>query len=408
MKRCRSIFLILLLAVASCNGQSSCFTKGYIIDSINKEPLADVEVFFLNSSEKRFSDNNGCFQIPADDTICNIEIKSISCNPKKISFLCSADSIYKFCVTRKSYELSPVEITTNKPIDIIADIKYQVTDYEFIGDFIVLLAYENQSIFLPKLLLVNQEGDTLNAVNVCKPVCLARDYDGKVYFISKTTSYEILVSNNELKLTEPQNKEDFENINKTIVGHCKDNYYLKQYLYNDQILNYYNYDEVNDKLYCFRTITDDENIQRNRRGAYFDGSEADLRFQQLIMNKPVYAPLVTLNDTIMVFNFLQSKIEKYSMSSDTIQEIPITFHDDNGFLKKVCIDNIRSKVYYLFYRNGISQLKEISTSNGKIIGTIDIPDFVFVEKIKVYDGNLYFLYKTKDWLEYKKLYKMKI
>jgi len=408
MKRNVYILLFLLIVSLGCNGQNLYFIKGYIIDSLSNEPVAGAEVFILNSSEILYSDMNGFFQVPVTDTICTIEIKSISCYSKKFSFSCSADSTYLFRVVRKSYELSPVDIKTNKPIDIIADIRYTVTDYEFEGDYIVLLAYKNQSMFLPKLLLVNQEGDTLNTLDVFKPHSLAKDYDGKVYFISRTSSYEIIIDNNELKLTRPQNKEDFESINNVIVGHSENNYFLKQYQYNSQILNYYNYDEVNDKLSCFRTITDEENIQRNRRGAYFDGSEADLRFQQLIMNKPVYAPLVALNDTIMLFNFLQSKLEKYTQSLDIIQEIPISFQDDRSFSKILCIDNIRSKVYSLFNKNGISQLKEINTSDGKILRTIDIPDFVFVEKIKVYDGNLYFLYKEKDMSEYKKLYKMKI
>jgi len=397
---------LLLGACYTGSAQKNFTISGSIFDSLTLEPVANVEVVISGFTDKAYSDEDGFFTLIVPAKSCEVELHCISYNPKK--YVLNSAAPVKLYINQRSYNLSSVEISANRPKDLMPGISYQIMDYEFFGENIILLAYEKQSFLAPKLLLINNNGDTLSAVDVQKPLKLCRDFDDKVYFMSKTTSFEINADNDRITLCNPVNNEDFEKINNSIVGHDGNNYYLRQYLNNDQVLNYYNYDERNDQLGCFRTITDMETIQRNRWGAYFDGKEEDIRFQQLIMNRALYAPLVKLQDTILLFNFLQSKLEKYSLTSDTISEVTIDFHRSKSFSDDLFIDQLQSKVYTLFMKNGISQIKEISTVNGVVVQTIDIPDFVFIEKIKINNGTLYFLYKSKDLFEYKKLYTMKI
>lgn len=407
MKRNISILLLILLLACSISiAQVDYLIKGYVLDSVTNEAVVNAEIVVSGYGDKGFTDEKGFFSFKSATRECTVEIHGISYNPKKI-YVNSASGFTKIFVSSKSYNLSPVEITVNKPNDMLPGIRYHIMDFEFVGNYIVILAYERQSVFLPKLLLINQKGDTLCTVEVHKPLKLCKDYDGKIYYVSKTESYEIILDSNVIKLCNSVCNEDFERINKTIIEHYGNNYYLKQYQCNNQILNYYNYDEVNDELNCFRSISDEDNIQRNRWGAYFDGKEEDLRFQQLIINHALNVPFFKLHDTIFLLNFLQSKLEKYSVLSDTLAEINIDFHNDKSFTNDLFIDKIQSKVYTLFIKNGISQIKQISTVDGDIIQTIEIPDFVFIEKIKINDGKIYFLYKTKDLSEYKKLYCLK-
>lgn len=397
---------IFLLACYTGNAQKVYTIRGAVFDSLTLEPVANVEVVLLGYTGKTYTNEDGFFTLIVPAKNCEVEFHGISYNSKKM--VLSSDVPARLYLNQRSYNLSSVEISANRPRDLMPGISYQIMDYEFFGENIILLAYEKQSFLLPKLLLINKEGDTLCAVEVQKPLKLCRDFDNNVYFMSKTTSFEINVDNNRIILSNPVNNEEYEKINNSIVGHEGNNYYLRQYQYNDQILNYYNYDECNDELYCFRTIADMEAIQRNRWGAYFDGKEEDIRFQQLIMNRALNAPLVQLQDTILLFNFLQSKLEKYSLTADTISEVAIDFHKSKNFSDDLYIDRLKSKVYMLFRKNGISQIKEISTGTGSVVQTIYIPGFVYIEKIKINDGIIYFLYKSKDLLEYKKLYSMKI
>jgi len=386
--------------------QSGYVITGYVYDSLTREPLPDAEVLISGYTGKTLSDRNGHFSFPCSTIDYEAEISRISYYAQHVVLHAGLpDTVF---LKDRSYELSPIQIVADVPRDLMPGMVYHILDYEFSGENIILLAFERKSIFLPKLLLINSKGDTLNAVDVRNPLKLCSDYDGKTYFMSRTTSFEINTDSDRIILCNPVSNENFCNITNTITGHKGDIYFLRQYLCNNQVLNYYSYDELRDKLSCFRTITDIENIQRNRWGAYFDGREEDIRFQQLIMNPAVNAPLIILYDTVYLFNFLTSKLEKYNLACDTFAFTDIDFHHDKGFSDDLIIDQIKSKVYALSRKNGISKIKEINAFDGKVLQTIDIPDFVFIEKINIHDGIIYFLFKTRDLSEYKKLYSMKI
>jgi hypothetical protein len=258
------------------------------------------------------------------------------------------------------------------------------------------------------LLLINLNGDTLSRLEISKPVKLCKDYTGKVFLCTKTTAWAVNFDSTQLYISDPVNIGDFEAVNKVIIGQSGSHYYLKGSYNNNQEIDYFNYEEINDTLRCFKTIIDDDNIKRNRKGYYFDGKEEDIRFQQLIMLRPVYAHLLCLKDTLTLFNFTDSKLEKFTPASDPIEEKNICFHKDNGFSKDLLVDATDSKVYFLFRKNGFSTLKVVDINTGKIVQSVTIPSFVFIEKIKVYDSVVYFLYKEKYNQEYKKLYKFKI
>lgn len=381
--------------------------SGTIFDSISKKTIANAEVVNLNQSNKTFSDQNGNFTISSTSFPCVLEIHILGGITKKIK-IDNANNSVQVDIFCKPIELSAVQISCNLPVQIMAGKKYYITDYEFLGDNLILLAFDYQNMMSPTLLLTDTNGDTLSRLLVWKPLKLCKDFDGKVFFVNKTTSFEISVENNQIKLTNPISNEKYAETNDVIIDHVEDNYFLKQFQFNNQILSFYSYDGINDKLNCFRTISDNDNILRNRWGSYFDGKEEDIRFQQLIMLKEVFAPFVRLADTIYLFNFLESKLEKYALNTDTLNQISITFQKEKNYERSLFVDENQSKVYNLFVRNGISFLKEIDLCSGKIAKTIQIPEFVFVENIKVHNGSVYFLYKEKYLDDEKKLFKMKI
>jgi len=110
----------------------------------------------------------------------------------------------------------------------------------------------------------------------------------------------------------------------------------------------------------------------------------------------------------VLFNFTASEIEKFTASAIPIDTCKLDFRPDRSFKDELLIDEKEAKAYFLFRKNGFSELKQIDLKSGKIVQTIPIPSFVFVEKIKVHDNVVYFLYKEKINEEYKKLYKLRI
>jgi len=116
-----------------------------------------------------------------------------------------------------------------------------------------------------------------------------------------------------------------------------------------------------------------------------------------------------VHDTICIFNYADSQIEFYSDSCKLITKVSISFHNDPNWKREIYVDDITGKVFAMFRKNGISALKEIDLNTGDLKNSTVIPDFPFVEKIKVHNNNIYFLYTERsDPGEFKKLYRLKI
>lgn len=404
----RSIIgLVFICLLHYSNFSQNSNIKGTVYDSLANSTIASVEIIAEDNSVKTFTDENGFFSLSVKRLPVLLQLRHISYLPTEV-FINKKHDTLRISLTSKSVELLPVEISTNNPVQVMADKRYHIMDYEFHSDKMIVLAYENQSFFSPVLLLINQNGDTLFRLEISKPLKLCKDFSGKVILYGKSGAYTVNVDSNRLFLSDPIDREGFDAINDVIIGQSGSYYYLRKYFNNNQALNYYNYEETKDKLNCFRTIIDEDNLIRNQRGYYFDNKEEDIRFQQLIMLKPVYAPLVRINDTLVLFNFLESIIETYNTAGDPIGKNYIVFHEENGFAKMLLLDEVKSRIYFLYKRNGLSTLKEIDKDSGKIYRSIQVPEFVFIEKIRVNNGHVFFLYKDKYNQEYKKLYKLKI
>ena len=137
-------------------------------------------------------------------------------------------------------------------------------------------------------------------------------------------------------------------------------------------------------------------------------TDADLRFEEMCFSGPVFAPLCRLDDEILIFNFVDSKLEFYSPEGIHEKDILINFHKSSHWKEEIISDERCKKVYTLFVRDGISSLREINLENGKLMQTIKIPKFKFIEKIKINDNKLYFLYRKTASDELKAIYVMSL
>ena len=72
-------------------------------------------------------------------------------------------------------------------------------------------------------------------------------------------------------------------------------------------------------------------------------------------------------------------------------------------------DEVKEKVYTLFRKDGISTIQEINLKTGELANSSVIPELPFIDKIKINNDNIYFLYtEHNEQSNYKKLYRMKI
>jgi len=93
-----------------------------------------------------------------------------------------------------------------------------------------------------------------------------------------------------------------------------------------------------------------------------------------------------------------------------INKIPIDYYKENYWIQSIILDKKTLEVYTLFFDNGIYTIKEIDLKSGAIKRSVKIPELLFIEKIKVNNNYIYFLYRDryKETGENKMLYRMKI
>ncbi|MCF8298559.1 MAG: carboxypeptidase-like regulatory domain-containing protein [Saprospiraceae bacterium] len=401
--------ILLALAFTILNAQD-IVVSGYVKNKITDEVLKNVNVKVENTNYGTATNNNGFYKITIPKSSGILVFTHIAYYDKIVQIRGENVQQLNILLEPKVTELGSVSINANKIINIVQDKPLYVKDYEFYDDNILMLVYEHKKLSKPSLVLITPDGDTLSSKPVYKSERLFKDCLEKNHLLTKNYAYEVIAGKSDIALDYLMEKEEFEAQNLPVVEAIDNLLFWKQYYYSDQIIVYYSYDFATNKSKEFKVIM-------NERGMYMlkdkarllkDATDAEIRFEEMIMYKPIFAPLVKLHDSICILNYVDSKIEFYTSGGELLGETPISYHLDKQWKNEIYIDEIKGKIYAMFKQNGISKLREINLKEGILDKEIDIPGYQFVENIKVRDDVVYFLYKENFSDDYKQLYKMKI
>jgi len=116
-----------------------------------------------------------------------------------------------------------------------------------------------------------------------------------------------------------------------------------------------------------------------------------LRFEEMTYFKPAFQSLQILNDTIYYFNHLKSQIDVYSVDLILLNSIHIEYPNQKNWKPIIIVDDEKNKAYTIFKQGAIYSLAEINLKDGLLKEVAKI-DKLFPQKIKVNNGQLYFLY----------------
>ena len=141
------------------------------------------------------------------------------------------------------------------------------------------------------------------------------------------------------------------------------------------------------------------NLDMLRANQQLDWEDIKCRFS------PMIAPFNNVNDTLCIFNTAVDSLELYSESGKIIKKVAAPFLA-NKYYKSIIRDQEAKKLYVLYKCNNIYSLSLININTGTTKAKITIPDYPFIENIKVSKDEIFFLYKKNINEEYKQLYKM--
>jgi hypothetical protein len=400
-----TFFILGLCSLSMVVGQNF---SGRVKDAVTGEPLSGVSVMFKETTVGTATGYDGTFSLTLSDVPAVLVVSHLSYKTLEITINSFPTAKLDITIEPMSHDLGQIDIQANKITEILEGKSYEILDYEFLDKNLLLLANRNGSMFRPCLLLVNLYGDTICSRDISRPEQLYRDFEGNIYFISKLSAWAIGFDGAELHMNYVMEKEEFMNSYPVVVDVRKPDWILKQYGALDQRLDYYRYSEIDSSYNVFCSVVNQDALQRARWGGYFDGTEADAHFAAAIINKPVFAPLFRIGDSLVLFNYLDNCIDFFNQNGEKQKSLNAPFMKQKVCKKQIYKDEITGKFYALFLKNGISSLHEVSLKTGETHFISDIPGFVFVEKIIIRNSEAFFLYKEKTGDEQKRIYRMKL
>ena len=345
-----------------------------------------------------------------DHLPATIQLSHLAYEPKSIVIKKGMDLVIRLAPI--SYPLDTITVKSDPVISILEDKPLYVWDYEFYDDMLIFLAYQDMSMFKPRLILFNTEGDSIASMPVRKAQRLFKDCTDEVHLIKRDEVSQVYFDSTNLHLIYTYPADMVDSILNPCIEKLGQNFYFHQYYYRNQVLLYYYFNQVSKETTELTFIKDSLRMlhafDEDRFASMGSYDEFDKRFVEMVIYAPLYAPLRKIDNIIYVFDFTNDLLMQFDSSGNVSRSVELTFHHKDDWNKSILIDEKKGKVYSVFLNNGNYHLREIDLKLGIAGIPIIIPNYPFIEKIKIRNGYVYFLYKEKKHYQYKKLFKMQL
>jgi len=433
------IFLLLissLLASFSLIGQNKVYVFGKITDAVSGKLIENVHVKVQQQNRMCSANAKGEYHL----TIFNKKRITLSfshigyeTNYEPLVNISTDTVILNVKLNKKVEMLKGVDIVDdNKPQVVFKNPKISISDYEFLEDKFIFLAYGKRLSKDSELLLVD-ENEKILAKHFIPgtPVELYTDYIGNINLICKKSIYRVEVRKDKINLYELP-LEGFYQTVKPCLDTLEGNILFSDFIARYPRFKYYAFSKEDTVASVIKEVVH-KDMDHQYRFEYYSLTNAEKQFAKRLAKRlkgmdehdvaasmtgfsntffyePVYAPLFVINDTINIFDHYENTIWKYVRDTVSAGEVAIDYHllkPKRNWKKKLITDELTGTVYALFLKNGHHILKRINPTTGKTIAEKEL-FYKFVSEIKVKDGYVYYTYKLKETLQKKYLYKERL
>jgi len=421
------------------NAQTPFQIQGVVINSQTKEPLSNVNISKKNqTSEGSTTNDNGFFQIEisALPTTLNFSFVGFETEFLEIRNTTTREFIIELQPTASA--LPEISVSSKRKIDTVFFEPFSVVDYIFFENKILLLAHRN-SIEKYSLITLDEKTNKPIAQISLKnyfPKGLLQSCIGEVFLVTEKNVREIAIDSSGIFLSKKIFIGDFYLIDHPCVLANENFLYFERYFYQGQALRYnifarqlnaqqksgeapiftdslekHEFPLIQNEKEIFRLIEElglqqpwsgdlweanlDEKILALKESDYF------LKGIMKVFYPKLNAPIFQRQNELIIFNHLESELQFFSQKGDSIRSIPIDYHQTRKWKKQILFDNIQSRAFTTFNTRWGEKIQEIDLAKGTLETALPI-DFAYIEKPKVRNGYLYFLYKNA-WAGERKL-----
>jgi len=130
-------------------------------------------------------------------------------------------------------------------------------------------------------------------------------------------------------------------------------------------------------------------------------------FHNNIYFEPTYAPLFVVNDTLCVFDHYTHAIRRFLPDGSSVDQVPISYHQQRHWSTKLLQDPSDDAVYALFVRDRRTWLRTVDPCDGSL-GPVRMLDHPYPEEVQVDQGYAYFIYRPYGSLQHRTLYRQAV
>lgn len=416
MRKIFTLLFALLLSPCLFSQTSFFMLSGKVLDAETKLPLKNVSIRIQGTLSGTLSDSTGAFDLQASGNSAILNFSMLGYDKKSVKVTKDTKDGLLVELTRKADLLGEVVISAD-PVQVVSKSRrYNVLDYDFYNDLILLITYVDFD--KAKLVLINQDADTLGYKKVPgEPNRLFRDCLGNLHVVCKDSLYQVYYNEKKLSLLPAKSVRDFEKILLPCVAQDSGHFLMVEkygarlieadgfhsFFSHNLALSYYCINKKSRQKFPLIYIEDETTMRMsNDEDAFIARKEAsglktfgDRTFSETLIFKEIYSPLYSIRDTIYVFDYTNGFIKSFDGEKKIRSSVSIDFHKTLGFSRDMVVDRKKNKAFALFESEGITEAKEINLNTGAITASYKIP-FAFVTNVKVYDDYMYFIRKEKS------------
>lgn len=464
-----SVFIFLSFFTFSQNPVHKIILIGTITDNRNTA-LQNVNVYDAKNKLGTTSDKNGNYVFTISPQPTTIIFSSIGFKTVELKITQEIIDKAVNDTVSNNVKMFP-ETQTLQEVEVNAgsrQLAYNhpeiiIKGYEFVDDAILLLTLEKRK---NRLRLINNADKTLSELDLTfkfKPDTLYKDCMGNVHLRAGDSMYQINSFYPEITFQQGVVYHLFDSLMMSCVAAVEQNFFFHKYGLHNQSVVYYYINRMTGKNEQLQNIRDKvaemyaeshqqepkrsgvaesqrlENIMdKKRKGRPLTASdilflekisltersalstdeyamkrkfssEAQVNewYYQLVLSKPLFSPLVKMEDSIYIFNSVIDSVYVYDQNVKLSRTYGI-YLDNDGSKKEMITDEVTGLVYYKYVQNGTVHLEQINLAEGKIKRTYKIQETAFPDGVKIKDGYAYYIFRKDDTFANWNLFKQKL
>jgi hypothetical protein len=258
------------------------------------------------------------------------------------------------------------------------------------------------------------------------PEKLIRDFRGNTHVICQSDILTIVTTKNEVQIASIEKDYFFKYI-APIIDTNRTKMYLNNFNPVYPAFDYFTFDRIDSSYKKILHIEDDLMMElykseykwmdvRTKLWAKNKEIETGISaevwvganyFTQSLYYEEAYAPMFHRNDSIFVFDYSKDRLLIFNVFGDLIDTLAVYHHYNprkSGWKKNVIQDKVTGAIYAVFELNGFSYLGLIDVHTGRIEKKVKLA-YKYVDKIRVNNNFIYYIYRPFESLQRKFLYR---